>query len=360
MPKVLFVATHRPDRSPSQRFRYEQYIEFLNKNDWETDVSFLITEKYDRFFYKEGHFLKKLGVLLKSTLIRVKDVLRASKYDVIFIQREAFLTGSTIFERWFKQSKAKIIFDFDDSIWLSNVSDANKKWNWLKNPDKTKKIIGYSDLIFAGNDYLATYAKQYNSNVVIIPTTIDTHEYTKDSNPKHSDIITIGWSGSITTIQHFEFALPFLTKLKEKYNEKISIKVVGDGNYLNKNLDINGLPWIKEDEVKELSTFDIGIMPLPDDEWAKGKCGLKGLQYMALGIPTIMSPVGVNSEIIQDGDNGYLANQENEWVDKISSLIESKELRNKIGKNGLLTIKNKYSVEANKSKYLSLFNQLIK
>jgi len=357
MPKILFIANHRPNRSPSQRFRFEQYLGFLKENEWVYDFSFLISEKDDAIFYKKGHFFQKIIIILKAFNIRWKDVSKASEYDIIFIQREAFITGTTFFEKKFSKSKAKVVYDFDDSIWLSNVSDANKKWNWLKNPNKTKKIIAVSDLIFAGNQYLADYAKQVNKNVEIIPTTIDTEEYKKISTT--NDKICIGWSGSITTIQHFEYAAPFLLKLKEKYKDRIEFKVIGDKNYTHKELKINGIGWSKKDEIKELCSFDIGIMPLPNDKWASGKCGLKGLQYMALEIPTIMSPVGVNTEIIKDGINGFLAETENEWIEKISKLIDSQDLRNKIGIAGRETTIDNYSVEANKKKYLTLFTQLI-
>ncbi|MDG1477353.1 MAG: glycosyltransferase, partial [Vicingaceae bacterium] len=302
-------------------------------------------------------FFQKMAIIIKAFNTRWKDVSKASEYDIIFIQREAFITGTTFFEKKFSKSKAKVVYDFDDSIWLSNVSDANKKWNWLKNPNKTKEIIAVSDLIFAGNQYLADYAKQVNKNVEIIPTTIDTEEYKKIDTD--NDKVCIGWSGSITTIQHFEYAIPFLIELKKKYNEQVEFKVIGDKNYTHSDLGINGIGWSKEDEIKELSSFDIGIMPLPNDKWASGKCGLKGLQYMALEIPTIMSPVGVNTKIIEDGVNGFLAETKEEWVAKISQLIDSKELRNQTGIAGRQTTLNFYSVEANKEKYLSLFNELI-
>ncbi|MDB5256735.1 MAG: glycosyl transferase group 1 [Chitinophagaceae bacterium] len=361
MRKILFIAAHRPDRSPSQRFRFEQYFNFLATNNYTCDFSYLIDEKSDKIFYSKGNYFGKFIIFVKSFFKRLRDVYKASSYDIIFIQREAFMTGSVFFEKQFSKSKAKVVFDFDDSIWKQQETEAtaNKALLWLKRPSKTGDIIGLSDLIIAGNEYLATYARKYNSHVAIIPTTIDTEEY-KPRNDKKSDTrICIGWSGSITTIEHFCFAIPALEKLKEKYQDKIYFKVLGDDNYKNDQLGIQGIGWSKKDEISELQSFDIGIMPLPDDEWTKGKCGLKGLLYMALGIPTIMSPVGVNKDIIKDGENGYLASDVEEWVTKISSLIDSETLRQQMGEKGRQVVEDKYSVHANRSLYLRLFNELI-
>ncbi len=358
MPKALFIGVHRPDRSPSQRFRFEQYLSFLKDNGWDYDFSYLISAEDDKFFYKSGNAFKKMIVIFRGYLRRMKDAKRVSEYDIVFVQREAFFTGTTKFEKKFSQSKAKLIFDFDDSIWLYNVSEANRSWAWLKNPEKTKQIIAMSDLIFAGNRYLADYAKQVNDNIVIIPTTIDTEEYQRIQQ-KDGKQICIGWSGSITTIQHFEYALEFLKAIKEKYGDKVCFKVIGDSNYRNEELGVKGLAWNKATEIEELSSFDIGIMPLPNDEWANGKCGLKGLQYMALEIPTIMSPVGVNSEIIANGENGFLAESKAEWVNALSHLIESEDLRNKMGKAARKTVLDRYSVESQKMNYLNEFNKLL-
>lgn len=359
MPKILFLAVHRPNRSPSQRFRFEQYLHFLNQQGFQHNFSYLLNENDDAFFYKRGYYFKKLSIIIKSFVKRLKELKRADEYDIIFVQRECFMLGSSYFEKKFSKSKAKLIFDFDDSIWLQNVSEANKTFAWLKNPRKTAEIISCSHLVIAGNPYLQKFASQYNPNSVIIPTTIDTNEYIKIKTAQSSKTIYIGWSGSITTIQHFEFALPVLKKIKLKYGNLIHIIVIGDSTYRSDELKINGKPWNKETEIEDLSQFDIGIMPLPDDEWAKGKCGLKGLQYMALEIPTIMSPVGVNTEIIQDGENGFLAATEDEWIQKLSLLIESPELREKLGKAGRKTVVEKYSVEANKQKYLDAFNRVL-
>lgn len=359
MPRVLYLTLHRPDRSPSQRFRFEQYIDYLAENGFEPTFSYLLSDGDDKVFYKNGAIIEKVGILLRSSYRRLCEVLYAGRYDIIYIQRECFMLGTSFFEKRFSKSRSKLIFDFDDSIWIQNVSDANRKFSFLKNPSKTAEIIGFSDLIFAGNKYLQEYALQFNPKVVVVPTTIDTVEYSPTYRNKELDEpVCIGWSGSMTTIQHFNLAVPFLLKLKERYGDKVVFNVIGDGSFRNDALGIIGIPWIKQDEVAELSKFDIGIMPLPDDKWAKGKCGLKGLQYMALEVPTCMSPVGVNTEIIKDGINGFLPAEEHEWLEKISLLIESRELRERIGKAGRKTVVNSYSVESQKSVYLKQFRTL--
>lgn len=358
MAKILFIAAHRPDRSPSQRFRFEQYFSFLRQNGFDYDFSYLITAQHDKIFYQPGNFFTKIYIFLQSVLKRWRDVVMSKNYDIVFVQREAFMTGSTFFEKQFSK-RSKLVFDFDDAIWHFDVSDANKKFGWLKNPGKTAKIISISDLVISGNQYLADYARHHNNKVIIIPTTINTSEYVKAASQKTDEKIYIGWSGSITTIKHFEYALPFLKQLKQKYGDKIGIKVIGDDSYVNNELGIKGLAWNMKDELRELSLFDIGIMPLPDDDWARGKCGLKGLQYMALEIPCVMSPVGVNTEIVSEGLNGFLAKTEEEWIEKISQLIESEELRKRIGIEARKTVVEKYSVDSQKEQYLSCLKNLL-
>ncbi len=358
MKKILFIAAHRHDRSPSQRYRFEQYFSYFRANGWQCDLSYLISAEDDKFFYKPGNFFRKIGVLIRSIQTRLRDIKNADHYDIVFIQREAFMLGSVYFEKQLCKSKAKVVFDFDDAIWHMDVSEGNKKFKFLKNPAKTGNIIALCDIIFAGNQYLADYAKQTNPNVVIIPTTIDTENHKRQKPYVAGERICIGWSGSITTIKHFEYAIPFLKRIKEKYGDKVFFKVMGEPNYINEELNIKGILWTSDTEVEVLSSFDIGIMPLPDDEWAKGKCGLKGLSYMALEIPTILSPVGVNTEIIQDGVNGFLATSDDEWVEKLSLLIESEELRRKLGKEARKTIVDRYSVESQKDVYIKYFKQL--
>lgn len=365
MPKLLIIADHRLNRSPSQRYRFEQYLDYFKNNGFDWELSEIISENDDKVFYHPGNYLKKAFILLKSFFIRLKDLNRAKEFDIIFIQREALLIGSSFFEKKFYK-KNKVVFDFDDSIWLLDTSPENIKFEFLKNPDKTKINIAHAHCVIAGNKYLARYAKQFNPNTVIIPTTIDTDfhkpmpELRGFDSAQPDKKIVIGWSGSISTIKHFENSIPFLKKLMAKYPNNIEIHVIGQASYSHPEIDVVSKSWSAATEVEDLNNFDIGIMTLPDDEWAKGKCGLKGLSYMACGIATVMSPVGVNIDIIQQGVNGFLAATDSEWIDCLSQLIENKDLRQQIGQAGRETVVKSYSVNAHKDKYLEVLKSLIK
>ncbi len=209
---ALILASHRLNRSPNQRFRFEQYLNHLNDNGIKCELSCLISAEDDKFFYRKGNFHKKFFVILRSRKKRRKNIrdIKKGLFDLVYISREAFLTGSYAFERKIASLKVPIIYDFDDAIWLQNVSNANRWFKWMKNPAKTSEIIKLANVVFAGNQYLSNYAARFHNNIRIVPTTIDTEEYTPKPVKSEGSKICIGWSGSFTTIQHFEFAIPFL------------------------------------------------------------------------------------------------------------------------------------------------------
>ncbi|MEM6641712.1 MAG: glycosyltransferase family 4 protein [Bacteroidota bacterium] len=351
--KALFLVLHRKDRSPGQRYRHEQYISFLEENGIECVFSPLLsTSKEDVAFYGQKIF-PKIYVGLKALWRRFRSVLDAKKYDVVYIYRDAFFFG-TFFEKWLKRRSAKILYDFDDAIWLMDKNANQGIFNRLKNPQKTATICALADTVIVGNEYLKRYAVRFNSNVRIIPSTIDFARYNLKT-PDSKGTVCIGWTGSFSTIKHFETIIPALTEIKKKYANQVYFKLIGDPKYHNEPLSIRGIPWNADREVEDLSEVDIGIMPLPENDWTRGKCGMKGLQYMALGIATIMSPVGVNKEIICDGENGFLASSLKEWIEKLSLLIEDEALRNQLGQAGFNTVKTHFSVEGNREKWLAAF-----
>jgi len=355
MPNVLILCAHRPNRSPSQRYRFEQYLPLLEDRGYRFTWSYLLDENDDGLFYSRGNFSSKVLILAKSVLKRLKDIRTYRRYDLIFIQREASFLGISFFEKRAYRSGRKVIFDFDDSIWLADTSPGNKKWEWIKRPGKFFENLGFATVVIAGNHYLAEKARQHSRQLVVIPTTINTDFHVPKPELRNHEILTIGWSGSISTVKHFELLVPVLLKVREKYGSRVRFKLLGDAGYRNAGLNVEAAAWSQAGEVDELNSFDIGLMPLPDDEWANGKCGLKGLSYMACGVPTIMSAVGVNTEIIKNGVNGLLVSNNAQWFEALCRLIDDAGLGKALGEAGRQTVIELYSVEANKNKYLEVF-----
>ena len=335
------MGIHRPQRSPSQRFRFEQFQQFLEKHNFKVDYFYLINAWDDLRFYSNGHYVAKSWILLKSIWALFWVSIRAKTYDVVFVQREANMLGTVFFETWIAK-KTKMIYDFDDSIWLQNVSDANRSLAFLKDPNKTAKLIGIADLVLAGNHYLNDYASKYSSTSIYFPTVVDTDVYVPhiyEDKP-----VCIGWSGSFSTVPYFKMIVPVLEKLKQKYGDAITFSLIGDSSYSNDTLGLKGQDWSADREIEMLSHLDIGLMPLPDDEWTKGKCGLKALLYMSMGIPAVVSDVGVNSEVVEDNVTGYLCRSTDDWFERLSILIENQSKRVEMGKRGRDTVIHKYSV----------------
>jgi glycosyltransferase involved in cell wall biosynthesis len=358
MPKILFIAIHRPFRSPSQRFRFDQFMEYFEAIGYDITYSSLINSRDDAWFYNRGHLLKKTFLILKSITKRIHDVMIAKEYDLVFVQREAIMLGTSTFERLLAK-RSSLIYDFDDSIWLLDVSEANKKFSWLKKPKKTENIIRHSTAVFAGNEYLAHFAKKFNHKVFTIPTVLKTkdinHHYpTKCINSK----VVIGWIGSTTTIKHLEWAQSMLVELFAALGNQIELIVISDKKPSLKNIDYTFIKWSPKTELSLLTTMDIGIMPIPDDNWTRGKCGFKGLQCMSYGIPVVMSSVGVNNQIIHHAKNGYLANTNQEWIQYITLLTENVELRQEIGTQGRKTVVEDYAVEKWQERIVSIFDDI--
>lgn len=349
---ILFITPYPNGYAPSQRFRFEQYLSSL-RQDFDIKQASYWTEKSWLSLYKNANFIIKVINFITAFFNRFFLLFTVSKYDYIFIHREATPIGPPIIEYLIaKVFRKKIIYDFDDAIWIHNVSEKNKAVKYLKANWKVKLICKWSYKISCGNSFLANYAKKYNSNVIIIPTTIDLNYH--ELKPKQNKQLTIGWTGTHSTMKHLDIIIPIIDKLEKKYN--FTFLVISDKAPSFELASLNFLCWNKETEIEDLNRIDIGIMPLYDSEWEKGKCGFKGLQYMALGIPTVMSTVGVNKEIITQNNNGFLVTNEAGWLSTLAALIEDSELRSKIGKAGKQTILNRFSVKANNKKYLNLFS----
>jgi len=339
--RLLALVPSLYDKSPGQRYRLEQWEPLLRERGVDITYAPFECAELNDVVYKQGQIAKKLRLVVQALGRRAALLSKLTNYDVIYLHREAALLGPAVFERLIHRSGVPIVFDFDDAIFLSYKSPSNGYLSYLKFAGKTKTNCRLAAHVMVGNPYLAEYARQFNQNVSIIPTTIDTDKYKPVNIEDASGPVVIGWTGSHSTVQHLDTLRSALAKLAQR--ESIRLRVIGTPNYQIEGVEFETIMWRSETEVEDLSAVDIGIMPLPDDNWARGKCGAKALQFMAMGIPTVCSPVGVNTDIIQDNENGLIANSEDEWIEKLSLLIRSRELRARLGKAGRQTIEQRFS-----------------
>ncbi len=351
--KILFLTPYPKDVAPSQRFRFEHFLKYVEKWDFK---SFVSAHDWD-LLYSQHKKARKIRIVLAGFFRRFISLFSIPCYDIIFIHRELTPFGPPVFE-WIiaKVLRKKIIYDFDDAIWLPDQNMENSLWKWLKWRSKVASICKWSWKVSVGNKYLAEFVRRYNQNVVVIPTVVDTEMHKPDTHlypSSRGDKLCVGWTGSHSTLPYLDMILPALQKLEKKIDFEFCVIANQDPKLPLKNYSF--IKWKKETEIEDLSAFDIGVMPLPDDEWSKGKCGFKLIQYLALEIPAVASPVGVNSQIIQHEKNGLLALSGREWVESLARLIREKTLRDKLGKAGRKQITDKFSVDSQKEVFLNLF-----
>ena len=363
--KVLFFA-YAPKTNASSRYRVYKYIPYFDRDGIYVKVCPPVNEQIYNLFYKflmqkNGIFIKLFYYFFLVLPNRIFQLFQVRKFDVIVIQRELFPYGNAWLERIIALFNKKIIYDFDDAIFTkpthyqTNKSIKDKIKNFLNGEDPVKTRILLSKLVIVGNEYLYNYAKNYHQNVVIIPTSIDLNEYKVEYKETEKQEIIIGWIGNPGNLYYLNLVDRVLAELRKKYNFKF--KVVSSQEFNSRHIKVENKKWREVDEVADISSFDIGIMPLEDNEYTRGKGGFKLIQYMGLGIPSIASPVGINSEIIQDGVNGFLAKDETEWYVKLEKLIINPELRKCIGLKGRRSIEDRFSISNN---YVVLRNNIKK
>lgn len=356
--KIIFITPYPFDTAPGQRFRYEQYLHILRKEGFEIHLQSFLSESAYASLYLKGKLLQKIFGVILGFIRRIIFLPSLIGADFVFIFREASPVGPPVFE-WFisKILRKKIIYDFDDAIWMTD----NNQELWIEKlvrwRSKVALICKWSYKVSCGNQYLCDYAKRYNQQVVLNPTTIDTETlhnpglYTKAP----SSSITIGWTGSHSTLKYLKEIEDTLQQIEQEF-PTVQFLVIANKKpdlHLNRLLFI---PWRKETEAVDLLKIDIGIMPLPEDEWTKGKCGFKALQYMAMEIPSVVSAVGVNQNIINHGINGFLSTTHAEWFNYLTELLRNEQLRTAMGRSGRKKIVENYSVASNSPVFLSLFS----
>lgn len=355
--RILFLYPYPEGLAPSQRFRFEQYVQLLETNGFEIRKQSFWPLWAWNVLYKKGYTFTKVAGFLVGFARRIMILRSAFAVDYVFVHRECTPLGPPLIE-WIlsRVFQRRIIYDFDDSIWLTNTSAENQLVAFIKWHSKVSSICQWSYRVSAGNTHLANYARAYNKNVIINPTTVESARlHTPRAVNRNQGIITLGWTGTHSTLRFLNLLEPVWAELVHRYGSKIRLLVIADRRPSFHWPQVDYKPWSLETEIDDLRQIDIGLMPLTIDPWTEGKCGLKALQYMALAIPAVVSPVGVNTQIIRDRETGMLCNTLDEWKESLSRLIQDSDLRKTIGDAGREHVIKHYSVESNWPNFLSLF-----
>lgn len=339
--RCLIIAPYPEGTAPSSRFRYEQFLPGLRSMGWVVEIApFFDAPGYRSI--KCGGFGTRVAAMAIGLWRRLFLVLAPPQSEVVLLHREAVPVASGAIE-WILRRihRRRIVYDFDDAIWLGGpgVSPLRHK---LRTGGKTERLIAMSDVVLAGNAYLAAHAARHARDVRVVPTVVDTETRFTGLHVHRPGRATIAWTGSASSFRYLEGMATVLRRVEA--DRPVSFLVISDVFADLGVRDVEEVAWSESTEVEVLRRADIGLMPLPDDAWTRGKCGFKIIQYMALGIVPVASPVGANCEIVEHGVDGFLCDTDDAWHETLLRLIDDAELRARMGAAARRTAVERYSV----------------
>ncbi len=303
--------------------------------------------------------------LLLTPLCYVRRMLclaAISHYDGVIVHRGIFPFLWPALEKMVIRRHAKVIFDFDDAIHIGHRDTQATKYPWiyrLKYGPSVNQILRECAHVIAGNWTLAEHALQFNSEVSIIPTVVDLDQYAYQPPRIPNGLLTIGWVGSRSTSPYLLEIEAALRRLGEAHAGKIRFRFYGHPSRKLNLPNCESLPFSLTSEIDDLRTFDIGIMPVPDNEWTRGKCAFKAIQYMALGIPTVTSPVGMAAELVQHNVNGFWARTPEEWFEALNRLACDAKLRRQFAEAGRKTVESSYALQTWGPRFVDLLDNVV-
>ncbi len=345
--KNILILSRYDTLGASSRVRIYQYLPHLASN-----ANFTISPFFSNKIIKDLYKNKRRSILLLciSYIKRLRVLTTIYKYDLIWIEKEALPYFPGFLEMFLLDKTTNYILDYDDAIFHNYDFKSSFLLNKIYS-SKFKKLIENANEIFVGNQYLYDFAFQWNKNISFMYSVVDENIFKKINIPQ-SNIFSIGWIGSPSTTKYLFQIVDILNNFPEK--NKFRLITIGASQITNAKFELIQLPWKLEDEVSNINLFDVGIMPLVDNSWEKGKCGFKLIQYMACSIPVIASPVGINREIVTN-DVGFLAKNKEEWLYAIKKLMDDKNFRLSLGINARKKIENNFSFYRN----VEIFSKLI-
>ncbi|AEL27426.1 glycosyl transferase group 1 [Cyclobacterium marinum DSM 745] len=336
-------------KGASSRLRTFQYLPLWEKMGYSVSVSSFFSERYLEKIY--NHQSPGIWHVLKCYFRRFSLLFTVYKYDLIIIEKEIFPYLPAIAE-WILSKIKGYWVDYDDAVFHNYDQGTNRLVSLLMS-NKIDQVMQFANRVIVGNDYLKRRATLAGaSNIVVFPTVINTLRYNKKVYNSINTTVTIGWIGSPSTLKYLEPMLPVLNWLHQHYS--IKFLLVNGKSKIKFEGEIESIIWTEEGEVDAIHKMDIGIMPLPDNPWENGKCAYKLIQYMACGLPVVASPIGMNKEVVNHGENGFLAGTSEEWKCSLEKLILDPQLRMEFGKKGREKVFREYTLRGNFMRYKKL------
>jgi glycosyltransferase involved in cell wall biosynthesis len=345
--KVLLLCRY-PRLGASSRLRSYQYLPELAEHGIQVTVSPLFSEAYLELFYRSGS--KRPRDLLSAYWSRLVQLFNARHYDLLWIEKELFPWLPATVERLLDGLGIPFIVDYDDAI-FHRYDQSSSLWIRKLLGKKIDRVMASAAMVMVGNDYLGDRAKAAGARRILhLPTVVDTKRY-KQKVATEANPFTIGWIGSPTTARYLALIHEPLRSLAK--DRAVRLMIVGAKIDEIPGVSVENLEWSEETEAELIQMFDVGVMPLADELWERGKCGYKLIQYMASGLPVIASPVGVNKVIVEHGKSGYLAESAGDWKRYLRSLNDDQQLRAEMGRVGRLKVEQNYSLQVTASRLIS-------
>jgi glycosyltransferase involved in cell wall biosynthesis len=347
--KILLLS--RYDRlGASSRVRSYQYIPLLRTFGIDVEVAPLLSEGYLRRLY--AHRATDWRELFLAYLSRAARLFRADRFDLLWIEKELFPNLPASFEQILAGLGIPYVVDYDDAIFDRYRLSPNPLKRLLAH--KIEKVVRYASLVICGNSYLAEYAQRAGARrVEVLPTVVDLDRYSVSRSRGNARIVVV-WIGTPNTARYLDIAMPALRLASKEYS--LQLRVIG-AQFRASGLDVECQEWSEKSEVSNIQGCAIGIMPLLDTPWERGKCGYKLIQYMACGLPVIASPVGVNSEIVMEDVNGFLPSTPQEWLSALRVLCGDEQQRMRMGMHGRRSVENNYCLQVTAPKLVQLLSE---
>jgi glycosyltransferase involved in cell wall biosynthesis len=352
--KVAALVPYHAGFCSGQRFRIELWSPHLQRRGIEIALYPFAKEALTDVLYRSGRFLEKSVRMIQCYFDQMRRVLGASQPDLVYIYREAALIGPPVIERLTRHWKIPIIYDLDEPLFVPYASPRNRHFEFLRCVSKVNSLFQMSDHVLTVNCAIRDYAARYARQVSIVPMTVDTDRYRPAASPVSASPVRIGWMGTRTTQPNLGLMAEPLRRLRR--SQAVSLRVIADEPMSLSGVDLEFIPWDFTQEIPQLQECQIGIVPVTPNEWAPWKFFFKLIQFMSLGLPVVATPVGSNLEIIQDGVNGFLADTDDQWCERLLTLIDNPSLRRSMGQAARQTAEMYFSL----SKQIDIVEMIIK